>query len=163
MEFNVWCNSSTGIYGFSASAEELVLPLLTCWNKGGKPTIQQIYNFHLGYSPVLPPSAITTTKFRRKIWNRQLRKFCTLLWLMREREEKLFPVSVSFKSLQRFYLSLKITFKSRLSLGLFDTDTTMQTQLESLLRSALRKPTCKELKRKVKLLVVFDSLWPHGL
>ena len=131
--------------------------------KGEMPTIQQIYNFQLGYSPVLSPSAITTTKFRRIIWNRQLRKFCSLLRLMREREEKPFLVSVSFKSLQRFYLSLKITFKSCLSLGLFDTDSTMETQLESLLRSALRKPTCKELKRKVKLLVVSDSLWPHGL
>ena len=131
--------------------------------KGEMPTIQQIYNFHLGYSPVLPPSAITTTKFRRIIWNRQLRKLCTLSWLMREREEKLFPLSVSFKSLQRFYLSLKITFKSCLSLGLFDTGITMEMQLESLLRSALRKPTCKELKKKVKLLVVSNSLWPHGL
>ena len=131
--------------------------------KGEMPTIQQIYDFQLGYSPVLSPSAITTTKFRRIIWNRQLRKFCSLLRLMREREEKPFLVSVSFKSLQRFYLSLKITFKSCLSLGLFDTDSTMETQLESLLRSALRKPTCKELKRKVKLLVVSDSLWPHGL
>ena len=131
--------------------------------KGEMPTIQQIYNFQLGYSPVLSPSAITTTKFRRIIWNRQLRKFCSLLRLMREKEEKPFLVSVSFKSLQRFYLSLKITFKSCLSLGLFDTDSTMETQLESLLRSALRKPTCKELKRKVKLLVVSDSLWPRGL
>ena len=77
---------------------------------------------------------------------------------MREREEKLFPLSVSFKSLQRFYLSLKITFKSCLSLGLFDTGITMEMQLESLLRSALRKPTCKELKKKVKLLVVSNSL-----
>ena len=36
----------------------------------------------------------------------------------------------------------------------------MEMQLESLLRSALRKPTCKELKRKVKLLAVSDSVIP---